>query len=139
MHGLQISHAPELAMALGTQSDAEMAHATGLEPTNPRVLVLDAIGRFNTPPEYGGSISAAETILRRALSLFDREAVGKPWPNWGRFDAHAWLGQALADRHDVAAARAEYESALKLAPNSKWVRLELLPQLGKGAAASRGW
>ena len=38
-------------------------------------------------------------------------------------------GQALAARRDNAGARAEYEKALAIAPNSAWVKYSLLPQV----------
>jgi tetratricopeptide (TPR) repeat protein len=110
-----------------------LGKALGIEPNNPRLLVFRGQSLLNTPPEYGGSIKDAEAALRRALEAFDAEAAAKPWPNWGRFDAHAWLGQALAARHDNAGARAEYAKALTIAPDSAWVKYSLLPQV-KGQA-----
>ena len=65
----------------------------------------------------------------QALTRFDQEGARAPWPNWGRFDAHVWLGQALAARGDKAGARSEYEKALAIAPGSNWVKLSLLPQV----------
>ena len=127
--GAKIAHAPELGMTLGPESSLVLNKALGIEPNNPRLLVLRGQGLFNTPPEYGGSIKDAETALRRAVQTFDQESATKPWPNWGRFDAHAWLGQALAARNDKAGARAEYEKALAIAPESAWVRYQLLPQV----------
>lgn len=127
--GAKIAHAPELGMTLGPESSLVLNKAVGIEPNNPRLLVLRGQGLFNTPPEYGGSIKDAETALRHALQAFEQEPASKPWPNWGRFDAHAWLGQALAARNDKAGARAEYEKALAIAPDSAWVKYSLLPQV----------
>ena len=127
--GAKIAHAPELGMTLGPESSAILSRALGLEPGNPRLLVFKGEALFHTPPEYGGSIKDAETALRHALQLFDQEPATKAWPNWGRFDAHAWLGQALASRNDKAGARAEYEKALAIAPDSAWVKYSLLPQV----------
>jgi cytochrome c-type biogenesis protein CcmH/NrfG len=39
------------------------------------------------------------------------------------------LGQTLADRRDNAGARAAYDAALKIAPNSAYVKLVLLPSV----------
>ena len=111
--GAKIAHTPELGMTLGPESSAILSRGLGLEPNNPRLLVLRGQGLYNTPPEYGGSIKDAEAALRHALQVFEQEPATKPWPNWGRFDAHAWLGQALASRNDNAGARAEYEKALR--------------------------
>lgn len=131
--GAKIALAPELGMSLGPESSAILGKASSLEPANPRVLVFRAQGLFSTPPEFGGSVKDAEAGLRRALQAFEQEPASKPWPNWGRFDAHAWLGRTLASRRDNAGARAEYEKALAIAPDSAWVKLTLLPQV-KGPA-----
>ena len=57
-------------------------------------------------------------LFRRAADLLDA-AKDTPWPNWGRFDAHVWLGQALGKRGDKSGALAEYNKALALAPGSR--------------------
>ena len=129
VYGAKIAQAPDLGMTLGMQASAMLAKAVGLGPNNPRVLVLKAMSLFHTPPEYGGSVREAEAVFRQALTRFDQEGARAPWPNWGRFDAHVWLGQALAARGDKAGARNEYEKALAIAPGSNWVKLSLLPQV----------
>ena len=80
---------------------------------------------------FGGSEKDAEDLLRKAIARFGTEPENKPFPNWGRFDAHAWLGQVLAKRGDKQGARAEYARALEIAPQSGWVKYVLLPALDK--------
>jgi tetratricopeptide (TPR) repeat protein len=118
-------------MELGPEASANRAEAMRVEPDNPRVVLLGAVTLFHTPPEYGGGPDKAEADLRRAIALFAQEPPNRPWPNWGRFDAHAWLGQTLAARGDKAGARAEYNLALAEWPQSRWVRSVLLPALDK--------
>jgi Flp pilus assembly protein TadD len=43
------------------------------------------------------------------------------------------LGQVLARYGDRSGARAEYDKALALAPNSGWIRQVLLPALDRDA------
>jgi hypothetical protein len=78
---------------------------------------------------FGGGMDKAEQLLRRSLERFAVEPRDKPWPNWGRFDAHVWLGRALLERGDRAGARAEYDKAREVAPNSGWLRYVLIPAL----------
>src|SRR5262249_45896739 len=115
--------------------------AMRLEPNNPRVVLQSAMSLYFTPAEYGGGADKAEAGLRQALALFDREPAGRPGPNGGGFDAHAWLaparagrgrtGETRAGRGDKAGARAEYEQALAIWPNSPWVKYVLIPALAK--------
>jgi tetratricopeptide (TPR) repeat protein len=119
------------AMALGPEAAQVMDAAARLQPDNPRVLVLEASNAFHTPAEYGGGADRAEASLRRALAAFDREPAARPWPNWGRFDAHVWLGQVLAAKHDKAGARTEYDKALAIWPESGYVKYKLIPMLNK--------
>jgi len=120
----------EAKMALGPESSAAMQRGLSLEPDNPRLLLIEGIALLRRPAEYGGDPKGAEARFRRAAEALDA-AKDAPWPNWGRFDAHVWLGQALALRGDLKAARAEYTTALAIAPASSWVKDSLLPALGK--------
>jgi hypothetical protein len=125
--GARIGKSPELGPTLGPESGQMLGRAARLGPSNPRALLISGQSALNTPPEYGGSASRAEGLFRAALKIFESQPANAPWPFWGRFDAHAWLGQALAARGDRAGARAEYEKALAIAPDSGWVRFSLLP------------
>ena len=118
-------------MVLGPEAQSLREAALHAEPNNPRVVLQAAITTYHTPAEYGGGADKAEAALRQAIALFEREPPGRPWPNWGRFDAHAWLGQALAARGDKAGARAEYNLALAAWPQSGWVKYVLMPALDK--------
>jgi tetratricopeptide (TPR) repeat protein len=118
-------------MALGPEAQSMREASLKLEPNNPRVVLQAAITLFHTPAEYGGGADKAEAGLRQAIALFEREPAGRPWPSWGRFDAHAWLGQALAARGDKAGARSEYTLALSVWPQSGWVKYVLMPALDK--------
>ncbi|HEY1305116.1 MAG TPA: hypothetical protein VGF24_16280 [Vicinamibacterales bacterium] len=132
LYGAQIARSPMKGMTLGGRANEELERAATLAPDNPRVYLQQGISAFNTPALFGGSIDKAERLFRRSLDLFEREPVDHPWPNWGRFEAHAWRGQALVEKNDRASARAEYDKALAIAPASGWVRYVLLPALDQG-------
>lgn len=132
--GQRIGRAPHLAMSLSPKAASARARARALAPENPRVDLVEGMSAFFTPEEYGGGKEEAERLLRRSLSLFAKEPRDKAWPNWGRFDAHLWLGQTLAAKGDVAGARREYTQALAEGPESAWIRQILLPQLDARAA-----
>ena len=129
LYGLQIGRDASRGVVLGVRATGALDRAAAAAPDNPRVRLLQGISAFHRPARFGGGLDSAERLLRRSLDLFSREPLDKPWPNWGRFDAHVWLGQTLARRNDPAGARAEYDAALSLAPDSGWVKLVLLPAL----------
>ena len=130
IYGLQIAQSPIVrGMTLGPRANSALDRAAEIEGGNPRVLLLQGVSAFNTPAMFGGGTDKAEQHLRRSLERFAAEPAGKAWPNWGRFDAHVWLGQALLEKGDRAGARAEYDKARALAPNSGWLRYVLIPAL----------
>jgi tetratricopeptide (TPR) repeat protein len=130
VYGLQISESPMTGgMRLGPRASAALDRAASLEPDNPRVLLAQGVSAFNTPAMFGGGKDKAEKLLRRSLERYAVERDTKAWPAWGRFDAHVWLGQTLAGKGQRAAAKAEYDKALAISPNSGWVKYSLLPAL----------
>lgn len=120
--GTMIGLNPMLGMTLGKRSGMEMKQALTLEPNNPRVLLLAGVGTLMKPAEYGGGAEAAEPLLRRAASVFSQEPADRPWPNWGRFESHMFLGQLLDKIGKKDDARTEYEAAAAIAPRSPWAR-----------------
>ena len=115
---------------LGTIAKSSTDRAYELDPENPRVALQRGIIHFHTPSFAGGGAQRAIVELERAIVLYDAGVEPEPWPSWGRLDAYAWLGQALAEAGRVDEARAVFDRALAFAPSSGWVRSVLLPALG---------
>jgi len=132
LYGLQIGRSPLKAIVLGSRVAGTLDRAVELAPSNPRVALQAGISAFHTPAAFGGGMNKAERLLRRSLERFAQEPIDHAWPNWGRVDTHAWLGQVLARKGDRGGARAEYDQALGLAPNSGWVKHVLVPALERG-------
>src|SRR4030095_8049783 len=133
IYGQQAGRSMMRAIVLGPRSMGALERAAEVESANPRVLLLQAITALHTPSAFGGIRDKAEHLLRRSLDEFSREPRTKAWPNWGRFDAHAWLGQLLRRKGDLDGARAEYQKALAIAPDSPWLRTVLLPALERAS------
>jgi tetratricopeptide (TPR) repeat protein len=129
--GLQIGRSPMKAIMLGPRATRALDRASRDARDNPRVLLTQGVSAFNTPAMFGGGTDKAERRLRQAAERFAHEPADKEWPNWGRFDVHAWLGQTLLSKGDRAGARAEYDKALAIAPDSGWLRYVLMPALDK--------
>jgi Flp pilus assembly protein TadD len=118
-------------MTLGPKASKALDRATELEPDNPRVVLQSGISAFFTPKTFGGGIEKAEETLRRALQLFADEPATEPWPDWGRVDVYAWLGQVLAKQGDLEGAREAYRKGLEIDPEHRWIRKTLLPAVSE--------
>jgi tetratricopeptide (TPR) repeat protein len=132
--GQQIGSNPLKGMTLGPRSGEAMERALSKGPQNPRVWVLKGIGEFYTPGMFGGGADKAETSLRKAIRLFEKDEPVSPAPAWGNDEAWLWLGQVLEERKKWDEARVAYAKALELQPRNQWVRMELLPNLDKRKA-----
>jgi tetratricopeptide (TPR) repeat protein len=131
IYGAIFSFNPMSAVTMGQDAAEAIERALQQGPRNPRVLLQEALRLYKTPQAWGGDVVKAEATLRRSIAQFATEPADRPWPNWGRADAHIWLGQMLAERGDIAGARAEYNLALAAAPDHYWVKGALLPEINK--------
>ena len=128
--GVQIQFGGGDVTSLGPQAIASLARARRLAPGNPRVLLLDGLNTLYRPKAFGGGADRALAILEQARDAFAKESVADSTaPDWGRDDAHAWLGQAYAELGRTDDARAAYARALEINPDHGYVRHVLLPRL----------
>jgi tetratricopeptide (TPR) repeat protein len=133
VYGQEIGTSAWRGMLIGPKTSSSIATALKLAKDNPRVALQAGVGALFTPKMFGGGIDKAEKELRRAEMLFSKEPSNQSWPNWGRLDVLAWMGQLLATKGDLEGARAYYQRALTLQPDYGWIRFVLLPALDKPA------
>jgi tetratricopeptide (TPR) repeat protein len=108
---------------------AGLAQAQTREPKNPRTALALGVVAFLAPEAFSAAPGDAEEALKRAEIMFAAEPDTRPWPNWGKAQTEAWLGQVLAKKGDTAGARQAYQRALALRPQYAWVKDTLLPAL----------
>jgi hypothetical protein len=96
--GFRIGLDPSRGMTLGPLAGELTAQAAQLGPNNPRVLYLQAVGAFNTPPEYGGGADQARALIMRALEAFKTDKPGPLAPSWGLNEAMAFEKQIHSPR-----------------------------------------
>ena len=81
-----MTYGPEAATALET--------AKKMDPNNPRVYLLEAQDKYNTPAEYGGSKEEAKILFEKAKGLY---ATAQPessiHPHWGLGQVNYWLSR----------------------------------------------
>ncbi|MCU0634154.1 MAG: hypothetical protein MUE41_04710 [Gemmatimonadaceae bacterium] len=116
-------------MKWGSAAGEATEAARTMAPNNPRVLLLEGIGKWFTPAMWGGGKDKGYALVQRAVAAYGQDTPARPLPAWGRAEAYAWLGQMEQERGRIAEARAAYERALAIEPGYGWVRNELLPRL----------
>jgi len=132
LYGMKIALSPWKGMILGPRSFDAMNRARKTDPENPRVLLLSGISALETPPMFGGSAEEALELLIKCVDRFETyQSVSEVYPQWGRYEAYAWLGQTAVEFDDYDAAKSYYEKALEINPDGGWVRHRLLPALEK--------
>ena len=119
------------AIRRGPRVGKSFDQAMKLEPNNPRLALTQGINAFFAPERFGGGLEKAEQALKRAEEIFSKESPDKSWPNWGRVDVYAWLGQVMDKKGQREEARLYYEKALELEPDHVWIGSVLLPALEK--------
>ena len=120
VYGMEIGLHPIKGMLLGPKSGAAIRQAEKLAPTNPRVLLSKGIGKLFTPPLFGGSREEAITAFNAVVSQLPVSAFTPT--NWGLDDAYIWIGIAHDQAGEAAAARASWQQALNVAPESGWAK-----------------
>lgn len=127
---------PSEGMALGAEMEEGYGRASGLEPANPRVLLLKGMNELHKPKAVGGGPDPAQPIFAAAVAAFAQAAPGDSTAiDWGRDDAFVWSGICASRLGDWAGARAHFQKALAANPAHAWTRYVLLPEAEKKLAA----
>ncbi|MDQ6800554.1 MAG: hypothetical protein M3041_06915 [Acidobacteriota bacterium] len=105
--------------------------ALELEPSNPRVLWIQAVPYLVLPPERGGSIDRAIELYRKMVDNAGPPMPQSALPDWGKPEALMSLANAhiMKPTPDLAAAQEEARAALALQPQWHYVRDILVPQI----------
>lgn len=118
-YGMRIGIRPMIrGMTMGGKADRAIERAMQLEPENPRVLVIYAIGKLNTPAMFGGSHDKAMEALDKALAIMAANGPGRY--AWGEADAYIWRGIAEQREGNLEKAAADFDAALNAVPSHEW-------------------
>ncbi len=107
-------------ITMGRRADKAIDKALALEPDNPRVLLISAIGKLNKPSMFGGDKQAAMSELDAAIEAASVHGTGRY--AWGDVDAYIWRGIAYRQAGDDAAAAADFDRALAVVPSYGWAQ-----------------
>jgi hypothetical protein len=81
-------------MQYGPQATQALETAKKLDPSNPRITYLEAIDKFYTPEQYGGSKTEAKKLFEEALKKYEAfKPESSIHPSWGKGNTQYFLTQ----------------------------------------------
>lgn len=80
-------------MSYGQESGNALQEGLKLDPNNPRLYYLQAMGVFGTPEQFGGGKTKAKPIFEKALELFKAEHPKPLYPHWGQGQTEQMIAQ----------------------------------------------
>ncbi|MGM0589479.1 MAG: hypothetical protein ACQETE_13745 [Bacteroidota bacterium] len=121
---------PFSAMSYGPKAQEAMNKAKQFGPANPRVYLLDGIGKMYTPAMFGGGLERAERLFQQSQMYFEQERdADPPMIAWGQAEIFVWIGRLREQKGDYRSAQTAYQQALSIVPNFKWITDKLLPEV----------
>lgn len=127
IYGLKIAYSPMKGMFLGSKSQKLYRKSLKAAPESPLVLTFYGVAQYNTPENWGGSVTRAKESLYKAIEIMGCEAQ----EYWVYPHARAWLGIVLEDLEQPTEADNVYQQILSDYPNFAWVRNVLQPELSQ--------
>ena len=71
-----------------------LAKAQELDPTNPRITLLQAEDAYFTPEQFGGSKAKGQELFKKAVDQFGTyQSKSSLDPKWGKGEAEYFLSQ----------------------------------------------
>jgi hypothetical protein len=86
VYGLRIAYQPMRGGELGPKSAMALAKAQAISPSNPRVLLIQGVSKYNTPAMFGGSKHAALTALSKSIEQYANDQHSEY--HWGHAEAY---------------------------------------------------
>jgi tetratricopeptide (TPR) repeat protein len=111
VYGMQISFDTSKGATLGMKIGQLLEQAKALEPSNPRVALVQAISAFNTPSLFGGGMDKAINLSTQAIEYY-----AQPCNEicWGETEAYTWRGLAKQENGDLTGAIEDCQLAVSL-------------------------
>lgn len=125
VYGMQIGNNPIKGAFYGPKSNKAISQAAGLDPANPRVVLVKAISAYNTPAAFGGSKQSAVELSSKAIELY---ALPCQQICWGHAEAYTWRGLAKQELGDKAGAIADWTKAMEVDSSYGWAKFLLSQQ-----------
>lgn len=130
IYGKKIGLSPIKGMFLGPKSESAIEEAYELNKNNPRVWIVDAIGKMHTPAFFGGDKEKSRELLEKSIEeLKTYEEKDSLMIHWGSADAYAWLAELDIKEGKYEDAKKHIDKALEIEKNYGFVIYSTLPKL----------
>jgi hypothetical protein len=80
-------------MSYGQEASSNLQKGMELDPNNPRLYYLQAMGIFGTPEQFGGGKAKAKPVFEKAIALYKAETPKPLYPHWGQKQAEEKLAE----------------------------------------------
>jgi tetratricopeptide (TPR) repeat protein len=120
----EISISPYKAMYKGPESMSYIQDAMEISTSEPSIWIELGNSKFYTPKMFGGDKEGAIEDYKKAIRLMEQQDKTKC--NWLYPHTLALLGTFYLETSDKKNAKVQFEKCLKLFPDFKWVKNELI-------------
>ncbi len=134
-YGYRIAINPLKGPFLGPRSQVILKEALAIAPTNPWVLLEQANALLYTPTLFGGDPTRALKVYNESIAILTKQ--GNNGCTWNYLNAYINLAYCQIKLKQYAAAQQTYNRLLAIAPDFKWVKQELIPDLQKKIAKGK--
>lgn len=103
--------------------------ATLLDPTNPRLYLVDGSNTYYTPEAFGGGPDKALPILQKSWDLFQTyKPVDETYPDWGKDQAAGTIALCYIQKDNLPEAKNWIDKGLEAAPDSGFLKVYVQKQ-----------
>lgn len=125
LYSLEMGFSPSKGMFLGPKSAQHIEKAIKYDETEPAGWVQKGGAKLHTPKAFGGSISESIRCYKKAIELYEKDSVDSK-NDWQYINTLAWLGIAYSKNGACDKAKSTYKKALKIEPEYRWVKYNLM-------------
>lgn len=127
--GFRIGMSKFKAIALGPESNKNIAKAFEIEPSNIQAHVDKANSLYHTPGLFGGDKKQSLKLFLKASSMLEKSKQTEN--NWFYLNVLTLVAKNYESLEQWQNAKVVYEKILRFSPDYKWVKNELYPSILK--------
>lgn len=127
--GFRIGMSKFKAITLGPESNKNIVRALELDPANIQAITDNANSLYHTPRLFGGNKEESLKLFLKAAQLLEKNKLTDQ--NWFYLNVLTLTAKNYESLGQLQKAKQAYEKILRVSPDFKWVKNELLPALNK--------